>query len=211
MSDIHVTPRDSGSRCTEVGILFVALWSHDVTLAFLVELDAHSYIAFCPESTTSCAMERTTPRKREYLFELGIMPECLERLCMIVVYVSSRLSTRQKQVTREKMLRQAHAYLLSKRSSVTWPRSHLEFHPPSSVSSQPLSELQRQDRSWFALRPPDAAMSSRPLLPWVSINACECCKTAYLTTSCGDDAFNAWLSVFCGCCGAMLGVPSSRA
>lgn len=76
----------------------------------------------------------------------------------------------QTQMTKEKMLRQAHTYLLSKRSSVTWPRSHLEFHPASSVHSQPLSMLQRQNRGWFALRPPDAAMSSRPLVPWVSLD-----------------------------------------
>lgn len=70
-------------------------------------------------------------------------------------------------MTKEKMLRQAHSYLLSKRSSVIWPRSHLAFHPATSVTCSPLPVLQRLDRKWFALRPPDAAMSSRPLLPWV--------------------------------------------
>lgn len=66
------------------------------------------------------------------------------------------------------MLRQAHSYLLSKRSSIIWPRSHLAFHPATSVVCSPLPVLQRLDRVWFALRPPDAAMSSRPLVPWVS-------------------------------------------
>lgn len=65
------------------------------------------------------------------------------------------------------MLRQAHAFLLSKRSSVIWPRSHLEFHAATSIQCPSLPVLQRQDRGWFALRPPDAGMSSRPLLPWV--------------------------------------------
>lgn len=51
---------------------------------------------------------------------------------------------------------------------MVWPRSHLAFHPAPSVQCPPLPVLQLQDRAWFALRPPDAAMSSRPLLPWVS-------------------------------------------
>lgn len=71
------------------------------------------------------------------------------------------------QMTKEKLLRQAHSYLLSKRSSVIWPRSHLAFHSPTTVSCPTLSVLQRVDRRWFALRLPDAAMSSRPLVPWV--------------------------------------------
>lgn len=93
---------------------------------------------------------------------------CLTFLFSLFVSPGAPLFAIMSQMTKEKMLRQAHAYLLLKRSAVIWPRSHLEFYPPKSVPCPSLPTLQQQDRGWFALRTPDAAMSSRPLMPWVS-------------------------------------------
>eukprot|EP01084_Bolivina_argentea_P028079 52224_1 len=66
----------------------------------------------------------------------------------------------------DKLVDQVHSYLSNCRNSVKWPRSHIFYYPPTSVSLPPLTNLQKIDKSWFTLRVPDSECTSRPLEPF---------------------------------------------
>ncbi len=66
----------------------------------------------------------------------------------------------------DKLVDQVHAYLSGCRNSINWPRSHMSYIPPTSVSLPPLTNLQKVDKSWFSLRVPDSECTSRRLEPF---------------------------------------------